>query len=289
LLFVFKSEYTGVSNIYTVDNVYIEQKMSLSDLLIIFSLLFYLLIIILLIYWIYIAHKLKGKTFFSGNVFLYILIILFTIGVYFIYKVPIVNKNIALQDKSSTSSFSCENLLSRTATLNPNGTFLEDCRKRFCTQNLPVPPFAETSSNFGKLVSQSYPSGSYGCYLVFETKASIKETADWYKAQVPWINKADRSSFYDASDGFNAESEICYDKTKDSLLIGVRKGNNDALSQEAFKNDPNNKNFVYVPFGNTENTIVSLNYEYYSNEDTNDSRWAFFDPLGPGCKPNPYR
>lgn len=261
--------------------------MSLSDLIIIFSLLFYLLIIILLIYWIYIAHKLKGKTFFSSNVFLYILIILFTIGVYFIYKVPIVNKNIALQDKSSTSSFSCENLLSRTATSNPNGAFLEECKKHFCTQDLPVPPFSEASSNFGKLVSQSSPSGSYGCYLVFETKASIKETVDWYKEKVSWIDNADRSSFYDVSDGFKAESEICYGKTKGLFLIGVLKGNNDAQRQEAFKNDTNNKDSVYVPLGNTENTVVTLHYEYYSDQD--DEQFAFFDPPGKGCKPNPYR
>lgn len=263
--------------------------MSLSDLIIIFSLLFYLLIIILLIYWIYIAHKLKGKTFFSSNVFLYILIILFTIGVYFIYKVPIVNKNIALQDKSSTSSFSCENLLSRTATSNPNGIFLEKCKKHFCTQDLPVPPFAETSSDFGKLVSQSYPSGSYGCYLVFETKASIKETADWYKAQVPWINNHDRISFYDASDGFKAESEICYDTSRDNLLIGVRKGNNDAQAEEAFKNDPDYKNFTFVPLGDTDNTIVTLHYEYFISSDVENTRVGFFDPPGKGCKPNPYR
>lgn len=263
--------------------------MSITDLIIIFSLLFYLLIVMLLIYWIYIVHKIKRKTFFSSKVFLYILIILFIIGVYFIYKVAIVNENITVQDKSSSTSFSCSTLLSRTASGNQSGTFLKDCKKHFCTQDLPVPPFAEASSDFGKLISQSYPSGSYACDLVFETKASIKETSDWYKAQVPWINNHDRSSFYDASDRFNAESEICSDTSRDTLYVRISKGYNDAQVQKTFNNNSNSNDIIYVPLGNTDNTIVDLRYEYFISSDVENTRVGFFDPPGRGCQPSPYR
>lgn len=263
--------------------------MSPTDLIIIFTLLFYLLIVVLLIYWVFIAHKIKRKTFFSSKAFLYILIILFTIGSYLTYRVVIANKNITPRDKISSAQFPCNTLLSRAASGNPDGTFLEDCKKYFCTLDLPVPPFAEASSNFGKLISQSYPSGSYSCDLVFETVTSVKETSDWYKAQIPWINNHDKSSFYDASDGFNAESEICSDTSRDNLYVRISKGYNDVQRQKEFNNNSNNKGIIYVPLDNTENTVVDLRYEYYTSSDVADTRVGFFDPPGRGCRPSPFR